>query len=129
MHNVIDTVIQIDALGLVTHPEKSVFNPNQQLVILGFVLNSVNMTITLTLEKALTLQTACSSLHNTASLTIREVARVFGMLVSSFPGVMYGAVHYRHIAYGKLAHCETTDGTLTDACLYRQMLNWSLSGG
>ena len=27
VHNVIDTVIQIDALGLVTHPEKYVFNP------------------------------------------------------------------------------------------------------
>ena len=27
VYNVIDTVIQIDTLGLVTHPEKSVFNP------------------------------------------------------------------------------------------------------
>lgn len=44
--NVINTVIQIDTLALVTHPDKSVFNPTQQLVILGFVLNSVNMTVT-----------------------------------------------------------------------------------
>ena len=41
VHNVIDTVIQIDTLGLITHPDKSVFNPTQQLLILGFVLNSV----------------------------------------------------------------------------------------
>ena len=47
VHNVIDTVIQIDTLGLVNHPDKSVFNPTQQLVILGFVLKTFNMTITL----------------------------------------------------------------------------------
>jgi len=76
VHNVIDTVIQFDALGLVTHPEKSVFIPSQQLVILSFVLNSVTMTITLTQEKAIALQNACSALLNTASPTIREVARL-----------------------------------------------------
>ena len=48
VHNVIDTVIQIDSLGLITHPDKLVFDPSQQLVILGFVLNSVTMTIMLT---------------------------------------------------------------------------------
>ena len=101
VHNVIDTVIQIDTLGLVTHPEKSVFNPSQQLVILGFLLNSVKMTIKLTREKALALQTACTSLLNTASPTIREVARVLGKIVSSFPGVMYGPLYYRHIEYDK----------------------------
>ena len=42
VHNVIDTVIQFDTLGLVTHPEKSAFIPSQQLVILGFVLISNN---------------------------------------------------------------------------------------
>ena len=38
VHNVIDTVRQIDSLGLITHPNKSVFNPSQQLVILGSYL-------------------------------------------------------------------------------------------
>lgn len=28
VHNVIDTVIHIDTLGLVTHPEKSAFHPS-----------------------------------------------------------------------------------------------------
>lgn len=102
MHDVIDTVVQIDTLGLITHPDKSVFNPTQQLVILGFVLNSVNMTITLTQEKALVLQTVCTSLLTAASPTIRGVARVLGKMVSSFPGFMYRALYYRHI------DCEKT---------------------
>ena len=44
VHNVIDSVTRIDSLGLVAHPEKSVFNPSQQLEFLGFILNSVSMT-------------------------------------------------------------------------------------
>ena len=62
VHNVIDTVIHIDTLGLVT-----------QLVILGFVLNSVTMIITLTQEKAQALQTACITLFNTTSPTITKL--------------------------------------------------------
>ena len=120
MHNVLETVI---------HPDKAVFNPTQQLIILGFVLNSVNMTITLTQEKALALQTACTLLPNTASPTMREVARVLGKMVSSFPGVMYGLYTIATLNTIKLTHCETTDGILTGACLYRRMLNRSLSGG
>lgn len=100
MHNVIDTVIHIDTLGLVTHPEKSAFHPSQ-LVILGFVLNSVSMTITLTQEKALALQTACITLLNTTSPTITEVAQVLGKIVSSLPGEVFGALYYRHLEQDK----------------------------
>ena len=102
VHNVIDTVIKVDSLGLIVHPEKSAFIPSQQLVILGFVLNSVTMTVTLTSEKALALQNACQELLNTALPTIRKVACVLGKIVSSFPGVMYGPLHYRHTEQDKI---------------------------
>ena len=102
VHNVIDTLRQIDSLGLIAHPDKSVFNPSQQLVILGFVLNSVTMTVTLTREKALALQHACQALLSTARPTIREVARILGKIVSFFPGVMYGPLHYRYTEQDKI---------------------------
>ena len=88
VHNVIDTLHQIDSLGLKARPDKSVFNLSQQLVILGFVLNSVAMTVMLTLEKALALQHACQALLTTALPTMREVTCVLGKIVSSFAGVM-----------------------------------------
>ena len=47
------------------------------------------------------------SLVNTASPTIREVARVLGKIVSSFPGVMYGALNYRHIEHDKTCTLRT----------------------
>ena len=73
---VIDSVARIDSLGLVAHPEKSVFNPSQQLEFLGFILNSVSMTIRLTPEKAAGLKMACHALLTNPSPTIRELASV-----------------------------------------------------
>ena len=62
MSNVIDTIILFDQLGLVVHPEKSSFIPTQVIVILGFVINSVKMTVQLTTEKAVNLKTDCAEL-------------------------------------------------------------------
>ena len=42
------------------HPEKSIFIPTQVLTILGFVINSVAMTIQLTGEKVTGLKRACT---------------------------------------------------------------------
>ena len=68
VHNVIDSIVRIDSLGLVAHPGKSVFNPSQQLEFLGFILNSVSMTTRLTQEKAAGLKTTCHALLTNPSL-------------------------------------------------------------
>ena len=108
VHNVIVSVTRIDSLGLVAHPEKSMFNPSQQLEFLRFILNSVSMTIWLTPEKAAGLKMACHALLTNPSPTIRELARVVGKIVSSFPGVMYGPLHYRLLERDKILALQTT---------------------
>ena len=71
--NVIDTFLQFDSLGFTIYPGKSVFIPSQRLVLLGVIIDSVAMTITLTPEKAFKLKEACGTLlgqrpsHNTTS--------------------------------------------------------------
>ena len=98
VHNVIDSA----------HPEKSVFNPSQQLEFIGFILNSVYMTIRLTLEKAAGLKMTCHALLTNPSPTIRELARVVGKIVSSFPGVMYGPLYYRLLERDKILAMQST---------------------
>lgn len=88
-------------LGLLIHPDKSVLYPTQQIVFLGFQLNSVNMTMPLTTEKASKVKDACATLLNNLSPTIREVSQVLGLLTSSMPGVMYGPIHYRSLDINK----------------------------
>ena len=98
--NVADTFALFDSLGFTIHPDKSVFIPSLRIVLLGFIIDSVAMTITLTPEKVLSVKEACLSLMEGVT-TIREVARVIGKVISSFPGVMYGPLHYRSLEQDK----------------------------
>jgi hypothetical protein len=99
--NVLDTIEQFDSLGFISHPSKSAFEPSQKLIILGFRLDSVKMTISLTGEKAAALAEPNQALIDLGRVKIREVARVLGKIISSLPGVMYGALYYREIEKDK----------------------------
>ena len=68
--------------------------PSQEIVFLGIVLNSVTLTIKLTSEKEQKVLKACKTLQTQARHTIREVAKVLGLLVISFPAIMYGPLYY-----------------------------------
>ena len=108
--NVIDTFIQFDSLGFTIHPDKSVFIPSQRLVLLGFIIDSVAMTITLTSEKALKVKEACGTLLARGLSTIPQVACVKGKIMSSFPGVMYGQLYYRALDHTKTLAFKSAKG-------------------
>ena len=50
-HNIADTVTLLRSLGIVVHAEKSQFLPTQELYILVFTINSVNIMVSLKKEK------------------------------------------------------------------------------
>ncbi len=102
IENVIDSVILFDSLGFVVHPTKSILVPKQEIVTLGFLINSIQMTIQFTRDKAIGLKLDCEALLNPDKpKLIREVARVIGKIVASFPGVMYGPLYYRYLEWDK----------------------------
>jgi hypothetical protein len=101
VHNVIDTIILFTKLGLITHPDKSNFIPSQVITVLGFTLNSRTMTVRLTGGKAVQLKHDCMQLKQTTSPPIREVARIIGKIVSSFPGTTHGPLYYRDLEQDK----------------------------
>ena len=70
-------------------PIKSVKTPVQKLVLLGFTLNSIDMTVSLTLETATKLKNACIRLSMQSNPSIQEVAHVIGLMVASFPAVTF----------------------------------------
>ena len=93
--NVVNTVKVLDNLSFVTHPVKSVLLPTQVIVFLGFIRHSITMTVSLTPEKAEKLKLAVTRLLSCGMSLIREVARVIGLIISTFPGVMYGPLYFR----------------------------------
>jgi len=99
--NVTDTCCLFTKLGFIIHPVKSVLQPVQTLVFLGFVLNSVRMTVCLPPEKIFRVKEQCSKLISSATISIQELAEAIGLLVSSFPGVLYGPLFYRHLEHDK----------------------------
>ena len=63
--NVQETVMLLEDLGFPIHNEKSVLIPSQVLTFLGFVLNSVTITVQLTISRKQKLKTSCLNLVKT----------------------------------------------------------------
>ena len=126
--NIQHTVECFDSLGFVIHPEKSVLIPTQELEFLAFLLNSISMTIRLPPSKAAHVKSACENLLSKTKVTIRELAHVIGLLVSSLPGVQFGLLHYRQLEKDKsraLQLCKGNyDGPVTLSNDSRSELEW-----
>ena len=60
--NIADTVSLFTNLGFIIHPVKYVLQPQQKIDFLGFVLDSITMTVTLTAAKAMKVRSACQNL-------------------------------------------------------------------
>ena len=83
------------------HPDKSILIPTKRIVFLGFILDSLKMWVSLTPERAQKLVKACCKQQNNPHPTIREVPQVLGLMTSSFPGVIFGPLHYRSLEMDK----------------------------
>ena len=57
--NVYATMSLLQSIGFTIHPIKSSFVPSQEIIFLGFVINTQHMTITLTNEKSMNMQKSC----------------------------------------------------------------------
>ena len=60
--NIANTVSLLQALGFNINRKKSVLTPTQSLEFMGFILNSVNMTITLTTRRKSNIEEVCTQL-------------------------------------------------------------------
>ena len=108
--NVHDTVQIFTKVGFIVNQEKSVLIPNHELTFLGFILNSLKMTVRPTLEKADKLKTRCSALLTKTHASIQEVSEVIGLMVSMFPGVEYAQLFYRSIEIDKIRALKENKG-------------------
>ena len=91
----------LDDLGFVVHMKKSVLEPTQRIIFLGFWLDSRDMTITLTQEKKLKFTRAASDLLEKENPTIREVAGLVGLMTAYSPAVEYGGSHIKRLELDK----------------------------
>ncbi len=91
---------------------KSRTEPRQWTTVLGFIINSILMIVTLTPEKATAIKQLwlCVLLSNSSAVTIRFLAKVIGKIVATFTGVHYGQLHSRQLECTKIKALKWNKG-------------------
>lgn len=129
--NVVQTLEVLQRLGFVIHPEKSVFEPTHSITYLGFVIDSETMTVQMTEERKQKLfDTACKILYQNQT-SVRELARLIGLIVASFPAVKFGPLFYRHLEDDKIKalkhNSHDYDGEAMVSPESKEEINWWIS--
>ena len=68
------------------------------------------MTVRLSASKSTKVQKACQDLLKRKHITVRDVAHVIGLLVSSLPAVQFGELYYRRLQINKIAALRQNQG-------------------
>ena len=108
--NIRETALWLMESGFVIHPIKSVLEPTQVITHVGFVLDLVSMEISLPADKVRGIKQSCEHLAHQQHPAIREVAKVIGSIVASFPAVPYGKLHYRCLEMDKIRALTQNQG-------------------
>lgn len=92
-------------VGFLLHRTKSVREPTQRIVFLGFIIDSTTMMLEVPEAKFTAVQAlilhALSVVDSQTPTTIRLLARITGKLLSWLPATKYGKAHYRSLEYAR----------------------------
>ena len=84
-----------DDLGFTLHLPKSILRPCQRIEYLGCIIDSVEMSVTITDKKVKGIVLCCRDLLAAKSCTIRVLASLVGRLVACQPGVPLARLFYK----------------------------------
>ena len=94
----LDYVLSVlDSLGLTINLDKSCLFPSQRIEFLGFDLDSVSMSVTLTRDKQEKIQRLGSALLTKECVSIRELAVFIGNVVAAGYGVRRAPLRYKYL--------------------------------
>ena len=91
------TLWLLQNLGFVINWKKSVLDPSHCMEYLGFVLNSMEMNLSLPKEKMNQLIQSCRDRIRKKTASVRTLAKIIGKLTSSMQAVLPAPLHYRHL--------------------------------
>ena len=84
-------------LGMLINWEKSILEPCQNLDYLGFVVDSLRLTLSLPPEKVAKIKKACQNLLKKDTVVVRDLAKLIGQMTASLLAVLPAPLHYRHL--------------------------------
>lgn len=108
--NVAKTKVILETAGFVINSKKSVFTPSQTIQFLGFILNSVNMTVALPDVKIEHVKRCSTAVLCRCHNSIRDIAKLIGIFVSCCPAVQFGQLYTRYLEMDKIAALRVSKG-------------------
>ena len=108
--NINDTLKLLKDLGFCPNEDKSVLKPTHVLQHLGFILNSREMSVTISEEKVERLKELANTVLGFFRVQIRLVAKLIGHMVSCFPAVEYAELFYWQLEIDKTLALKETKG-------------------
>lgn len=128
--NVSKTVALLGQLGLQINFKKSQLIPSQSIEYLGFVYDSVEMSISLPERKRYSIRKEIISMISRKFCKIVEGAKLIGNLISATPAVQYSMIHTRFLERDKLRallYAGSYNGVLKLSINSQEELKWWLS--
>ena len=113
VQNYLQTFVSV---GFLPHPEKCMLWPSQQVSILGFILDSVTMTVTISKEKIYDIYNICIFALQQPRMTIRQLCRLIGKLISVLVALPLGQAHYRRLELVKVKALRSNNGNFDALC-------------
>lgn len=116
------------SLGFIISVKKSSVKPAQQMTYLGFVINSQNMTVSLSNDKAIDIKTILQSALTQTDMSIRQYAGVLGKIAATLPANKYGQLHLKLLEQEKTKalykHKFSYEGIIPLTEPMREEINW-----
>lgn len=129
LENCHTTVTLLECLGFIINREKSILIPSQVTEYLGFIFNTVDMTLCLPDRKKQNTSSLLKKFYDKNKCTIREFSQLIGTLISNCPAVPYGYVYtkilerQKYLALKKYNDDFDSNMEINDECK-RDLLWW-----
>lgn len=104
-------------LGFKVHPEKSQLEPSQRLKFLGFIIDSIQMNVSLPKTKVDNVLSMCKLGISSNILTIRYVLHIVGTLNSYCVAVEYGGNHFKRLECDQIRALKLNRGNFDSLML------------
>ena len=104
------TIGALQQLGFTIHSRKSILIPTQVIDFLGFIINSVHMTITITDRKKEKIKGKCILVLQQETPKIRDIAQLIGNLVATTETVPLAPLYYRATENATIQALKTYKG-------------------
>lgn len=117
----------LEKLGLVINYQKSSQEPNKKCKYLGFVINSMELTLELTDDKKRRITSLIQQFKNRKYTKIRDFAKLLGTLNAACPAVAYGSIYCKRLERQKYLTLSINDNNYEEKLYIDKIITDELS--